>query len=365
MFNQIILIMQHKITTLLFALLATVSLRAEEPSTPAPSVVYTTEGLWNATTGVANWVNLLNVDYEFPLWHNGALTLDLTAVGNLRQSKGKSGVADNLHLFSAIEDSPSTLALMAFGIGQKFFDEELMLYFGIRNLGMDYFTSPHNSVFTSAMNGLFPSIATNFAVADAPLAAMALHAEWRPSNHWSAKLSIYDGVATQLWDELFCVNMRRDGIFAIGEVGYAGDEGSYVGTYNLGATFGYAPTALEIERGGEQKVSRASMWILAEQPLYRQASGRELYLIMHGAWAPQSDCDLYGAGALVCRSLFSKGDYIGFMMSRGLYRGGYETQLEVTYSYQWRYLKLQPALHRIFAALGDYTVGMLKVVVEI
>ena len=291
----------QKFFILLAAAILPTTIWAQESEDPIPSIAYTTEGLWNTTTGIANWVNLLNVDYEFPLWHNGSFTLDLTAVGNLRQSKGKSGVADNLHLFSAIEDSPSTLALMAFGIGQKFFDEELMLYFGIRNLGMDYFTSPHNSVFTSAMNGLFPSIATNFAVADAPLAAMALHAEWRPSNHWSAKLSIYDGVATQLWDELFCINMRRDGIFAIGEVGYAGDEGSYVGTYNLGATFGYAPTALEIERGGEQKVSRASMWILAEQPLYRQASGRELSLIMHGAWAPQSDCDLYAAGALFCR----------------------------------------------------------------
>ncbi len=357
--------MQYNLLLAAVAVLGATPLLAqtENYDDPVPTIAYTTEGLWNTTTGIANWVNLLNVEYEFPLWKGGSFTLDLLAVNNLRQEQGKSGVADNLHLFSAIEDAPSTLALMAFGVGQRFFDEKLLLYAGIRNLGKDYFTSPWNSVFTSAMNGLFPSISTNFAVADAPLSAMAIHAEWHPSERWCAKLSLYDGVASQLWNELFRLNLRRDGVFAIGEVGYEGE--GYLGRYHLGTTFGHAPSALEIARGGTHKSSRASVWALAEQPLYRQPSGRELCLVLHGAWAPQSDCDLYGAGALVCHSLFSKNDYIGFMLSRGLYRGGYETLLEFTYSYEWRYLRLQPALHRIHAARGDYTVAMLKVVVEI
>lgn len=348
-----------------FALLSPQLVAQGETSDPTPTIAYTTEGLWNTTTGIANWVNILNVDYEFPIWQDGAFSLDLLSVNNLRHEQGKGGVADNLHLFSAIEDSPSTLALMAFGIGQHFSDNRLFIYAGIRNLGKDYFTEPWNSVFTSAMNGLFPSISTNFAVADAPLAAMALHTEWHPSERWGVKLSLYDGVASQQWNELFRLNLRRDGIFAIGEVGYKGDRESYLGTYNLGATYGYAPTAQELERGGVRKVSRASLWVLAEQPLMLQRGGRELYLIVHGAWAPRSDCDLYGAGALVCRSLLAKEDYVGFLVSRGLYRGGYETQLEVTYSYRWRYLKLQPALHRVHASRGDYTIAMMKVIVEI
>ncbi len=358
--------MQHKLLASLLAIaLCATPLLAQESQDPTLTIAYTTEGLWNTTTGIANWVNLLNVDYEFPLWRDGAFSLDLLSVNNLRHEQCKSGVADNLHLFSAIEDSPSTLALMAFGVGQHFSDERWLLYAGIRNLGKDYFTEPWNSVFTSAMNGLFPSISTNFAVADAPLAAMALHTEWHPSERWGVKLSLYDGVASQQWNELFRVNLRRDGVFAIGEVSYKGTAESYLGTYNIGATYGYAPTAQELERGGERKVSRASLWVLAEQPLYRNKQGRELYLIVHGAWAPQSDCDLYGAGALVCRSLFARGDYVGLLINRGLYRGGYETQLEVTYSYRWRYLRLQPALHRVHAARGDHTIAMMKVIVEI
>ena len=149
-------------------MLPAVSLKAEEGNSchqiEAPAVTLTTEGFWNTTTGIANWVTLLNVDYEFGLWQGGDLCVDLLAVANLRQEQGKSGVADNLHLFSAIEDSPSTLALMTFGLGQSLADDKVWLYAGVRNLGKDYFTTPWNSIFTSAMNGLFPSIATNLSL---------------------------------------------------------------------------------------------------------------------------------------------------------------------------------------------------------
>lgn len=360
--------MRHTLLLTALAVLLALPISAQtdnQHNTPTASINYTTEGLWNTTTGIANWVNLLSVDYDFPLWQDGCFNLELLAINNLRQAQGKSGVADNLHLFSAIEDSPSTLALMTFGIGQRFADDNLLLFVGIRNLNKDYFTSPWNSVFTSAMSALFPTVATNFAVADPPLAAMSLHAEWRISNHWSAKLSIYDGVASELWSELFRLNIRRDGVFMIGDIGYSGDGDGYVGTYNLGASYGYAPSVAEMARAGREKSSRASMWILAEQPIYRWHNGRQLELIAHGAWAPQSDCDLYGAAALVCRSLFAKDDYLGFLVSRGLYTGGYETQMEVTYSYGWRFLKLQPALHRVFTSRRDYTVAMMKVVVEL
>lgn len=358
--------MRHFIT-LGCLLLVTLSARAQEQTNddPVPTITLTTEGLWNTTTGVANWVNILNVDYEFGLWRDGCFELDLLAINNLRMEQGKGGVADNLHIFSAIEDSPSTLALTTFGVGQSLAEGSVELFAGIRNLGKDYFTTPWNSIFTAAMNGLFPSISTTFAVADPPNAAMALHAEWRPTPHWTTKLSIYDGVASQRWDELFRVNLGRDGIFMIGEVGFSGEGRGYLGSYNIGASYGHAPTVVELLRGGTKKKSRASMWLLAEQPIYRWAGQRELYMILHAAWAPQSDCDTYGALAFVCRSLALEGDYIGVMASRSLYFGGDETQLEVTYSIPYKYGSIQPAIHRVHAARGDYSIGVVKLIFEI
>ena len=345
------------------SLLSTFVSVAQSPTVePLPAITLTTEGLWNTTTGVANWVTLLNVDYAFELWHEGGLSIDLLAIANLRQEQGKGGVADNLHLFSAIEDSPSTLALMSLGVGQYLAERRLYLFAGIRNLGKDYFTTPWNSIFTSADNGLFPSISTHFVVPDAPKSSMALHCEWHPTARWSLKASLYDGVASQLWGELWRVNLGRDGIFSIAEVGYDGSSsGDYVGNYNLGATFGYAPTAEELSAGGRDKSRRASLWLIAEQPLYRWSdSNRQVQMLLHGAWAPRSDCDLYGALGILCRSLLVGDDYAGVMLSRGLYRGGYETHVEVTYAFSWRYLTLQPALHRIFASHTRQTVAMVK-----
>lgn len=346
-------------------LLGAASLDAHTEGTPSHSITITTEGLWNATTGIANWVNLLESDTQIALPFGLDFDLELLAIGNLRMDQGKSGVADNLHLFSAIEDSPSTLALLTFGLEKRLWNDRWMLYVGVRHMGNDYFNSTWNSVFTSAMNALFPSIATNFVVPDAPKAAMAIHAEWQPNQNWHAKLSIYDGVASQLWSELFSLNIRRDGIFTISQAGYSGNKGSLLGTYNIGATYGYAPTVATLAHGERSKSSRASAWMLAEQPLYLWPQGRELYLVLHGAWAPKSDCDTYMGGALVCHSFLLEDDYIGLMLSRGNYGNDHETQVELTYSLPYKYGTLQPALHRVHSSVGNYTIGMLKLTLEL
>lgn len=330
-----------------------------------PSVVLTSEGLWNTSSGVANWVNLLDVNYNFALWEGASLSLDLLAIANLRAEQGKSGVADHLHLFSAIEDTPSTLALLALGMGQKFLDERLEVWLGVRNLSKDYFDTPWNSIFTSAMNGLFPTIAGNFAVADPPASAMALHTEWHPFEGFALKASLYDGVASDKWADIFRLNIHRDGFFSIGEVSYQGRDGSYVGNYHLGATFGFAPLASTLERGSHHKSHHASTWILIEQPLYIWGGGNELELMVQGGWAPKSDCKWYGEAGLICRSLFVESDYIGTQISRSICTLGGETHLEFTYSLPFSLGTLQPAIHRVWAAENTSTLAMLKVVIEI
>lgn len=339
-------------------------LHSQSTTDNTPAVVFTTEGLWNATSGVANWVNLLGVDYEFTLWRGATLSLDLLAVANLRAEQGKSGVADHLHIFSAIEDSPSTLALMAFGVGQELLDGRLMVWGGVRNLSKDYFTTPWNSIFTAGANGLFPTIANNFVVADPPAAALSLHTEWQPIRGLIIKASLYDGVASDKWNDIFRLNLRKDGLFTIGEVSYHGNDGSYVGNYHLGATFGFAPLASTLDEGSHHKSRRASMWALVEQPLYIWEGGSELELIAQGGWAPAGDCDLYGEVGVVCSSLFVVDDYIGCQMSRTLCAMGNETHIEFTYSLPWSLGTLQPALHRVWTSHNSTTLGVVKVIIE-
>lgn len=340
-------------------------LHSQSTTDNTPAVVFTTEGLWNTTSGVANWVNLLGVDYKFALWRGGHLSLDLLAIANLRAEQGKGGVADHLHIFSAIEDSPSTLALMALGVGQELLEGRLMVWGGVRNLSKDYFTTPWNSIFTSAMNGLFPTIANNFVVADPPAAALSLHTEWQPTKGLNIKASLYDGVASDKWGDIFCLNIKKDGLFAIGEVSYHGEEESYVGGYHIGGTFGFAPLASTLEEGSHHKSRRASMWALVEQPVYIWEGGSQLRLIALGGWAPASHCDLYGELGVVCSNLFVVDDYIGCQFSRTICAAGNETHLEFTYSLPWSLGTLQPALHRVWTSHSSTTLGVMKVIIEI
>lgn len=349
--------------TLLFAV-GPVPHSAAAQTRPSPAITYTTEGLWNTTTGTANWINILNAAHSFDLWWGGSFNVDLLAVNNLRNSQGKAGVADDLHIFSAIEDESVALSLFEFGLTQDFGMSNVFL--GVRNVNKDYFTSPWNSIFTSSVGGLFPTLAANFPISDSPRSAMCLHSELYFTERLTLKSSLYNGVASDKWSEVFNIRPSRDGIIAINELSYVGDSGSYVGSYHLGYSYGHTPLPEE-QRSKEEplkKVSRSALWMLVEQPVYIAPSGSQLTVLLHGGWSPESDCDWYGAVGVLWRGLLGEGDYIGFLYDRSLYTAGYETELELTYSMPTRWGTIQPALHRVYTPSRAQTIAMTKIIFE-
>ena len=349
---------------LLIALFVPLVLPTFATTKPAPEITYTTEGLWNASTGHANWINILNAYHEIGLWKNGTLDIDLLAVNNLRDAQGKGGTADNLHIFSAIEDESVALSLFEFGLTQRF--DASILSFGVRNVNKDYFGSPWNSVFTSSVGGLFPSLSDNFPISDSPMSARCLHSEITLFRRLVWKSSLYNGVASNRWDEVFNIRPKRDGIFSITEFTYTGKEGTYVGRYQLGAAFGDTPLP-EAQRSPQEpnkKHKRESVWTLVEQPLYIAPDGRQLTLLLHGGWAPKSECELYGAVGVLWQGLLSEKDYIGLLYDRSLYTTGYETEIELTYAYPTSFGTVQPALHRVYTHTSAHTIAMAKVIFE-
>ena len=351
--------------TLLTAILLATILAAPAAEKRTPSITYTTEGLWNTTSGHANWINILNASHEFTLWRGGSLDIDLLAVNNLRDSQGKGSVADDLHIFSAIEDESVELSLFEFGITHHF--GASILSIGVRNVNKDYFTSPWNSIFTSSVGGLYPSLSDNFPISDSPLSAMCLHSELFLTKRLVWKSSLYNGVASNKWDEVFNVRPKRDGVFSITEFSYTGPEGTYWGNYHLGIAYGHTPLPEEVRSGGgkHKKYNRESMWILVEQPLYiSHTDNHQLTMLLHGGWAPKSSCELYGAVGLIWRGILSEQDYVGLLYDRSLYSTGYETEIEFTYAYPTRFGTIQPALHRVFTHTSAYTIAMAKVVFD-
>src|SRR5574344_544895 len=108
---------------------------AKEPATQL-NIEFTTEGLYNATYNRGNWINILDVGIDQRLWRNATISLNLLSVNNLRNTHGLGGVADDLHIFSAIEDGDVDLSLFMFGLTQSIGDVNLFL--GVRNVNIDY-----------------------------------------------------------------------------------------------------------------------------------------------------------------------------------------------------------------------------------
>ncbi len=327
-------------------------------------ITYTTSFLWNTTSGVANWINILNAYHSLDLWRGASFNIDLLAANNLRNSQGKGGVADNLHIFSAIEDESVALSLFEFGLTQDFGLSNV--FFGVRNVNKDYFTSPWNSIFTSSVGGLFPTISANFPISDSPRSAICLHSELEFTRHIKLKSSLYNGVASEKWDEVFNIRPSRDGIIAINELSYTATEGTYWGNYHLGYSYGHTPLPEEQRDAKDplKKVSRSALWMLIEQPLYIAPSGSQLTLLLHGGWSPESICDWYGAVGMIWQGLLFEGDYIGLLYDRSLYTAGYETEVELTYSYPAPFGIIQPALHRVYTPTDAHTIAMMKAIFE-
>lgn len=327
---------------------------AKEPATQL-NIEFTTEGLYNATYNRGNWINILDVGIDQRLWRNATISLNLLSVNNLRNTHGLGGVADDLHIFSAIEDGDVDLSLFMFGLTQSIGDVNLFL--GVRNVNIDYFTSPWNSLFTASTNGLLPIISHNYPLSDSPLSALCLHIEWATRFGFTIKNSLYNGVAGDAWDTRFRFRPHRDGVMNITELSYAGDDDDYVGNYHAGMVYGN----VRLEDSDSRR-NRFSFWGLAEQPIYITPGGNRLELLLQGGYAPRGTCKFYAGAGLIWRGLSDKEDYVGVLVNRSLHDEGNETAMELTYSYTYKYLTIQPALHEVFTSHGAQSIAVLKLI---
>ena len=92
---------------------------------------YTTEGQYGFNTKRANWMNLLRVDLELPIYKNG-----LVSIATIHTYKLKDyNVADDFLTFSNIEEETNPFAIALMGYTQKFKNQSLFL--GVRNMNED------------------------------------------------------------------------------------------------------------------------------------------------------------------------------------------------------------------------------------
>ena len=327
-------------------------------------VSYTTEVQYAPTNSRTNWCNLLRTDFSLPVYKNGEFSAATIHIYKTNQER----IVDDMMTFSNIEEQSNPLAIAVLGYMQKIGSSSLFL--GIRNVNEDYFTSPATSLFTNSSCGIYPTLSTNYPIANYPLSSLCLDYKGQ-FGRWNVKGSLYSGVGYNGWsreDNPFIVNFKQNGFFGITEINYQTNYGSYfcgVSLHNrLFICDAYAEQSDETVSTETQKKTSVTWWGYAEQRLWVEA-GHEINLLAQYSENSSANnfCKRYaGLGATWSHedSRQRKHD-VGVVFSVAQFCEANELTAEITYRYQFRPDSfLQPAVHLIRNSAGFHSVVMLR-----
>ncbi len=320
---------------------------------------YTTEFQWNFGEKT-NWVNLLRLNLNVPLWNGGefeAATLHYANVHN-------TPIIEDYQTFSNIEDDNNVAAIAVCGLWHRF--EHLQLFLGVRNMNEDFFTSDCTSLFTNSSEGIFPTISASYPIANYPVSAMTFHFEVELGN-WNFHNSLYNGLGYNGWcpdDNPFLIKLKRDGVFNISELSYSWEKGCYF----LGAAVHSKLYHMEAE--GELcetdeaiNSPSAALYIHGEQTIWRSASDGKLSVMAQFSenTSSQVGCRRYAEAGLVYD--FGDEQMIGLSARHGWFFSGQETSVEATrYRPINDWFAVQPAVNYIKNNLsGDNVVLLARI----
>lgn len=182
-----------------------------------------------------NFVNLLRLNGEMAL--SKSLTLEASTISIAKTRKER--IIDDLQNFSNIEEENLPLALAVCGANWQVGDSH-SIFIGVRNMNEDYFTSPTTSFFNNSSCGIFPTISSNYSIANYPLASVGLHYRYEhgsPSakngghtETFTLQASLYNGTGYNRFtgrDNIFRFCPKSDGVFAIAEAQCQQNENLY------------------------------------------------------------------------------------------------------------------------------------------
>lgn len=274
-------------------------------------------------------MNLLHLNAEIPLSNSFSIEASTISIAKTREER----LVDDLQTFSNIEEDNLPLALAVCGANWQINDKH-SLFFGIRNMNEDYFTSPVTSFFTNSSCGIYPTISANYPIANYPVAAVGVHYRYSPplrdGSGVGLQASLYNGTGYNHFigrDNVFRVCPKDDGIFALAQVEYNHNGSSYfLGNslyYNNGTSF--------------------TPWFYAEQNLCCNLTMLAGY---SHAFTTNAECkDFIGLGLHYQQDKFELGLFSD--MARFADATEYATELSGKYNFS-SHVYIQPTAHAIF-----------------
>lgn len=357
----------------LFATSAHAQTESRETSEPRLKwhVDAVSEGQWNMKSGSANWMNMLSANAELATWRGGSLEIAALATGRI-----KDGIVDDLQDFSNINAENRGFRLTHLGIGQQIAGK-LYVYAGLREADEDYFNTDGAGIFTGSSYGCVPQAGENLAIGVYPEAALGLHFEYNPSDAWTIRTSIYNGVASDRLNRQFRFCPGSDGLVNLGSVSYSPAFSKYLDENGETASGFLAPTYVigyaagwqyAEDESGTVRQNGGAVWASIDQPLTRIGRTCLNLFATGGVRIGQIDnARGHWAAALILGNVTHKGGTLAMGVSQAHYADNVrETDIETTFEYPLlSWLSLQPALHVIRTDGTTNVVGNLRLAVSL
>lgn len=314
---------------------------------------YTTEWQWGMNRNT-NWVNLLRLEMNLPLWKNGLLE-----AATIHSAKTSENIIDDWQIFSNIEEENNFASIAVLGYMHSW--KNARLFLGVRNVNEDFFTSGCTSLFTSSSCGIFPTISASYPVANYPLSGVTVYFDVTLGG-WLLKNSLYNGKGYNGWrrhDNPFFVRPHKDGVFNMTELGYRYECGSYfAGTAvhnRLYPTDGEVATDKEV-----MKTVSCAWWIYGEQSVWK-GPDKEVCLMAQYSENADRRCGCRRYAELGC-IYTGRNDRIGFSGQYAGFLQGEEWSLELTWLRTVNEsLGIQPAFQYIRNGNGNFTVFSARI----
>lgn len=310
------------------------------PALPLLLFAGSCQQLWSQTVGLdldtelqvtpsgrANFLSLLYLNANCPMGRHLQWNAATISIVHTR----RKSLVDDLQGFSNIEAGNQPLAPALFGL-QYSFGEHHTLHAGVRNVNEDYFTSPVTSLFTDSSCGIFPTLGSNFDIANYPLASMGIHYAYATQS-FGFQASAYNGRGYDRWaghDNVWRVTPGRDGLFAIAQADLTHGNSHYF----LGSCLHTGPHS--------ERTATSAVWGYTEQTL-----GKHLALIIdysHAFGRTTSCTDFAGLGA----QWTAGQSVVGLFTDYARFRDDWEWATELTYKYELNAMvSLQTSFHLI------------------
>ena len=183
---------------------------------------YISEWQWDMNKNT-NLINQLRLELSVPIGKGK----DSFEAATLHVAKTNDGIIDDWQGFSNI-DADNNFAMLAV-LGYMHEWNSGHLFVGVRNVNEDFFTSDVTALFQNSSEGIFPTVASSYPIANYPYSGLTLYFDVTKGK-WTFRNSLYNGAGYNGWkahDNPFLVRPKKDGIFNMSQLEYEHKGGKY------------------------------------------------------------------------------------------------------------------------------------------